>query len=202
MMAGDFAPVTDTNGALVLSFSSFEQLLRLTSGGANMRKAFMYVTVAALLAATCVFSQTKSSFVGTWKLDTAQSEMGPEPTKSLTVIILKDTPEVLSWQGHGVDDKGQPFSLAWKGPEDGSMHPTIRNGKADSNQSARKEQDGTMVRHGEDNDGSFEARSKVSADGNTLIDEITVKSKDGKETKERDVYQRVPSHNNTKKPAA
>ena len=59
-----------------------------------------------------------------------------------------------------------------------------------------------MVRRGEDNDGSFEARSKVSADGNTLTDEITVKSKDGKETKERDVYQRVPSHNNTKKPAA
>jgi hypothetical protein len=82
------------------------------------------------------------------------------------------------------------------------MHPTIHNGKADFNQSARKEQDGTMVREGEDKDGSWEARSKVSADGKTLIDEITTKSKDGKETKETDVYQRVPSRYSTKKPAA
>ena len=166
-----------------------------------MRKPFVYVTAAALLAATCVFSQTKSSFVGTWKLDTAQSQMG-QPMKSLTVIILKETPQVLSWRGHGLDDKGQPFSLAWKGPEDGSMHTTMRNGKADSKQSARKEQDGTIVRRGEDKDGSFEARSKVSADGEILIDEITSQSKDGKETKERDVYQRLRSHHGTKKPAA
>ena len=78
------------------------------------------------------------------------------------------------------------------------MHPTIRNGKADFNQSASKEQDGTMVRRGEDKDGSWEARSKVSADGKTLTDEITTKSKDGKETKDTDVYQRVPPHHGTK----
>jgi hypothetical protein len=166
-----------------------------------MRKGFVCVTAVVLLAATSVFSQTKSSFVGTWKLNTAQSHMG-EPVKSLTVIILKDTPQMLSWQGHGVDDKGQSFSLAWKGPEDGSMHSTIHNGKADYNQSARKESDGTMVRQGEDKDGSWEARSKVSADDKTLTDEITTKSKDGKETKETDVYQRVPSHHSTKKPPA
>jgi len=162
-----------------------------------VRKVFICVSAAVILAATCAFSQTKSSFIGTWKLDTAQSKMA-EPVKSLTVVILKDTPQLLSWRGHGIDDKGQTFSLAWKGPEDGSMHPTIRNGKADFNQSASKEQDGTMVRRGEDKDGSWEARSKVSADGKTLTDEITTKSKDGKETKDTDVYQRVPPHHGTK----
>jgi hypothetical protein len=35
------------------------------------------------------------------------------------------------------------------------MHPTIHDGKADFNQSARKEQNGTMVREGEDKDGSL-----------------------------------------------
>jgi poly(3-hydroxybutyrate) depolymerase len=172
--------------------------MSLSSGAANMKKRFICITTAALFAAACVFSQTKSSFVGTWKLDTAQSKMA-EPMKSLTVVILKDTPQMLSWRGNGVDDKGQPFSLLWKGPEDGSIHPTIRNGKADFNQRARKEQDGTIVRQGGDKDGSWEARSKVSADGKTLTDEITSKSKDGKETKEVDVYQRVPSQ---KKPSA
>jgi hypothetical protein len=117
------------------------------SGGATVRKGFICVTAAAMLTATCAFSQTKSSFLGTWKLDTAQSKMAV-PLKSLTFVVLKDTPQLLSWRGHGVDDKGQAFSVGWKGPEDGSMHPTFFNGKAAGNQSAKKELDDTIVRRG------------------------------------------------------
>jgi hypothetical protein len=136
------------------------------------------------------FAQTKGSpFVGSWKLNTAQSQQGAHPLKSLLVVIVEEKPQMLSWHGHGIEEDGAPLSLSWKGREDGSMHPTRRNGKPTSDQSARKE-DGTIVRHGEDGEGSWEARSKVSDDGNTLTDEITSKSKDGSETKAVDVYHR------------
>jgi len=47
-------------------------------------------------------------------------------------------------------------------------------------------------RHGEEADGSsFDARSIISDDGNSMTDEITTKSKDGQETKQKYAYNRV-----------
>jgi hypothetical protein len=67
------------------------------------------------------------------------------------------------------------------------------NGKPVGQMSVTKESDGTIVRHGEDStDGStFDARGSLSPDGKTFTDEITEKSKEGKESKEKQVWQRV-----------
>jgi hypothetical protein len=132
--------------------------------------------------------------VGTWKVDIAHSDFGSEAApKSITVTILKDTPRMLSWRVNGVGAKGEPFSYSWSGPEDGSMHAVIVDGKAGGDmQGAKREQDGTLVRREENSDGSsFEARSTMSADGKTITEATTSKSKDGKESKQSYVYRRV-----------
>jgi len=139
-------------------------------------------------------AQDKPSLVGTWKLDTAQSNFGSEPAfKSATLIVLKETPQIFSWRVRDVDEKGKPHSVSWSGPEDGSMHPVMAGGKpSGSQQSAKREQDGTRFRHGEDADGSvFDSHDSLSPDGNTLTSEITSKSKDGKENTIKLVSHRV-----------
>jgi hypothetical protein len=157
------------------------------------RLAFFCVLITVSIG----LAQDKPSAVGTWKLDIAHSDFGSDPApKSLTLIILKDTPQMTSWRVRGVDDKGKPFAFSWSGPVDGSMHPMMVGGKpSGGQQSGKREQDGTIVRHGEDStDGSsFDARSSESSDGSTITDEITAKSKDGKESKEKQVWHRVGS---------
>jgi len=153
---------------------------------------------ALTLASFTAFAQTnaaKKSSVGTWKLDVAKSTFGSEPApKAVTLNILKDTPELASWRVDIVDEKSQSMSYSWSGPQDGSMHP-VKDAKGQSvgQESLKQEKDGALLRHGVgDNDGSsFDARSTLSADGNTITDVITSKTKDGKTSKATNIYQRV-----------
>ena len=156
----------------------------------------------ALLAVSVGLAQDKPSMAGNWKLDIAQSDLGSDPVpKSQTFTVLKDTPQMFSGRVHGVDDKGKPFVYSWRGPEDGSMHPGLMNGKPYNRAGLTREQDGTLAQHSEDTDGStFEARISMSPDGNTLTSEGNSKSKDGKEARNKQVYHRVSGANG--KPAS
>jgi hypothetical protein len=158
-----------------------------------MRRALLTAAGIGMLLAISAWGQQKPSAVGTWKVDIAKSDFGSDPKpKSITVVILKDTPEMLSWRVRGMDKQGRVFAYSWKGPEDGTMHPVMQNGKELGKQSAKKEDDGSLLRHGEFSDGtSFDARSKLSEDGNTMMEDATEKYKDGKETKGKTVYHRV-----------
>ena len=158
-----------------------------------MRRTFLASAASVLLLAAAASGQEKHSVVGTWKVDVAKSDFGSdEKPKSITVVILKDTPEMLSWRVRGMDKQGRVFAYSWKGPEDGTMHPVMQNGKELGKQSAKREDDGSLLRHGEYGDGTkFDAHSKLSVDGNTITEEATEKYKDGKETKGTTVYHRV-----------
>jgi hypothetical protein len=155
------------------------------------------LAVALTFASFTGFAQTnaaKKSSVGTWKLDIAKSTFGSEPApKAVTLIILKDTPELASWRVEVVDEKSQSMSFSWSGPQDGSMHPVKdAKGQAIAQEGLKQEKDGALLRHGVDsNDGStFDARSTLSADGNTITDVITSKTKDGKTSKATNIYHR------------
>lgn len=163
-----------------------------------MRIGFLGALIGLVFVACC-FAQNNRSGVGTWKMDASQSDFGSDPApRSVTITVLKDTPEMLSWRVHLIDGKGKAISYSWSGPENGSMHPVMQNGKEIGKQSARKEDDGSLLRHGEDPDGSsFDARSKISDDGNTMTEEATEKSKDGKETKAKTVYHRASATKKT-----
>jgi hypothetical protein len=171
-----------------------------------MTKRIVAGIAACVLFAAGALAQSKPSAVGTWKMDISQSDFGPDPApKSVTLTILKDTPEMVSWRVHMIDDKGKPLSYSWAGPGDGSMHPVMSNDKEIGKQSAKREDDGSLLRHGEDPDGSsFDALSKLSDDGQTITEESTSKSKDGKESKGKALYHRVSGSKkiSEKKPAA
>lgn len=162
-----------------------------------MRRTLLSATAIGVLLSMSAWGQSKHSDVGTWNVDIAQSTFGSEPApKSITVVILKDTPQMLSWRVHGIDDKGKAFAYSWSGPEDGTMHPVMQDGKEVAKQSAKREDDGTLLRHGEDPDGSsFDAHDKSSDDGKTIMEEVTAKSKDGKESKAKTLYRRASSSN-------
>jgi hypothetical protein len=156
------------------------------------------VAVTLTLWSFSAFAQTngsKASAVGTWKLDLAKSSFGSEPApKAVTLTILKDTPELSSWRVDVVDDKGQPMSYSWSGPEDGSLLPVKGDkGQIVAQESLKRDKDGALLRHGVDsNDGSsFDARSVLSADGNTITDVVTSKAKDGKTSNMTMIYRRV-----------
>ena len=87
------------------------------------------------------------------------------------------------------------FGYSWSGPEDGTMHPVMHDGKEIGKQSARREDDGALDRHGEDPDGTvFDAHDKLSDYGNSILEQVTEKSKDGKEKKTKTVWQRTRKH--------
>ena len=136
---------------------------------------------------------SKASSVGTWKLDRSKVPFGSEtPPKSLTLTILTDTPETSSWRVDVVDDKGQSFSYSWSGPTDGSLQPLIGPGGMEIGKESLKRDGDALLRHGEDADGSsFDGRATLSADGNTINDIVTMKSKDGKTSKMTGVMHRM-----------
>jgi hypothetical protein len=155
--------------------------------------------VLLTLGVSSVFGQTNTagkSTVGTWRLDVAKSDFGSQPApKSVTLTILKDAPEMSSWQVTGVDAKGESFFFSWTGPMDGSMQP-LKGPKGEElgKESLRLDTDGALLRHGVGTDGSsFDARGTVSEDGNTITETGTEKSKDGKISKGTSVYRRAAS---------
>jgi len=159
-----------------------------------------YVSLLACLVPVAL-AQNKSQ-VGTWKCDLSKSDFGRDPApQSVTVTIMKDSPEMGSFRVRIVDHSGKIVSYSWSGPEDGSMHPVKdAAGKTLEMQSLKKQPNGTLLRHGEDSsDGSsFDATDTMSGDGKSIFEEITEKSKDGTATKLRHVYHRSATASNDK----
>ena len=94
----------------------------------------------AILAVSIGLAQDKPSAAGNWKLDIAQSDFGSDPApKSVSGTISSDTPRMMSYHVINVDDKGNRSAFSWSGPEDGSIHPMMMNGKPVGRQSVKKE---------------------------------------------------------------
>lgn len=161
-----------------------------------MKYAAVVLALSAMLASVAQTNKSHASAVGTWKLDVAHSDFGSGPApKLVTITILADTPQMLSWRVDYVDDKGKSLVYSWSGAADGNMRP-LKVERGDNlwwRESAKIERDGALHRHGEFKDGSsFDSQILLSEDGNTL-DEVDVsKSKEGKEeTKTTSVLRRV-----------
>jgi hypothetical protein len=152
-----------------------------------------------LLAAPPAFAQAAASHVssvGTWKADLKESKFGgEEPPKSLTLTITKDTPQLLSWRVDQVDAKGKAMSYSWSGPQDGTMQPLKGADGKEVEKESFKDEKGVMIRRGDGGkDGpSFESHVTTSADGNTMTDVVTAKSKDGKTITQTVVWRRTPA---------
>ena len=93
-----------------------------------MRKLLAVTAVLLTAALPSAFAQNPSS-VGTWKYDASQSDFGSgTKPKSMTLVVTKDTPQMLAWRLTEVDPDGKVIHESWSGPQDGSMHPLKRTG--------------------------------------------------------------------------
>lgn len=169
-----------------------------------MIRLFSSIAACVLLVAANGLARSKPSFVGTWKLDVSKSNFGSHPApKSDIVHIFKESPQMGSYRVEMVDNKGKHTSFSWHGPEDGSMHPAMRDGKRVWDESQKEEGDGTLLRHAETSDGTLDARITISDDGKTMTDVVTFTHKDGKETHLKHVFDRVSDSEKTSgKPSA
>ena len=161
-----------------------------------LQKVNTPVVAVVLLSASLALAQTnasKASAVGTWQMDLKQSTFGSEPPpKSITLNITKDTPDASAWRVDVVDTAGKSVSYSWSGPVDGTLQPLKgADGQVIGRESLKRDGD-ALLRHGEDpSDGSsFDSRATMSADGNTITDVTTMRSKDGKTSKATAVYRR------------
>ena len=161
-----------------------------------LKKVITSVAVVMLLNASIALAQTntsKPSAVGTWQLDLKQSTFGADPPpKSVTLTVTTDTPDTSAWRVEIVDTAGKSISYSWSGPTDGTLQPLKgADGQVMGKESLKREGD-ALLRHGEDpsNGSSFDSRVTMSADGNTITDVTTVKTKDGKTSKTTSVYHR------------
>ncbi len=139
----------------------------------------------------------QASPVGRWQLDLAKSSFGSDPApKAVTLTILTYTPKLTSWTVDVVGPKGESMSYAWSGPLDGSMQPVKDSkGQVLGQESLAQDKDGALLRRGTGwpDGSSFDARATLSADGNTINDVVTAKTKDGKASKMTMVYTRAPA---------
>src|SRR5262245_43825397 len=152
-----------------------------------------------LLAAPPAFAQAAASHVstvGTWKADLKESKFGGEEVpKSLTLTIMKDTPQLLSWRVDVVDAKGTAMSYSWSGPQDGTMQSVKGPDGKEIGKESFKHDKGVLIRRGDSGkEGpTFESRVTTSADGNTMTDVVTGKSKDGKTMTQTVLWRRTPA---------
>ena len=163
----------------------------------QMKKLVVFATVLVFSVYGTAQTKNNKSAVGTWQLDLTHSDLGAEAApKQVVLTILKDNSETLSWRTQSVDQNGNVFTYSWSGPTDGTTHPIeTQDSTPIGTESVKRNADGSLSRHGEIKDASFDARSTVSEDGNTITDEITQKSSDGRENKSKRVYRRVPAIN-------
>jgi hypothetical protein len=187
-------------GGLYRQIWSAEAGSQLNLKGRTMMRVMVIVALLFSLLVNVCYAQNKTSFVGTWKLDSTKADSGPEqPQMTLTATISTVAPNSLSIRLDGVDPSGKSFSNVWIGAEDGMMHP-FDNGTG--RQSVRRDGN-VLIRQGEISDGStYEARESLSPDGNTITGEMIIKSKDGKQQKSHSVWHRVTNKQNQNKPVA
>jgi hypothetical protein len=164
-----------------------------------MRMSVLVAATLALSSFSLLSAQTNKSNaspVGVWKLDIPKGSSASQPAlTSVTLTILKYTPESTSWRVDAVGEKGQSMSYSWSGPRDGSLQP-LKDAKGQilGQESLKQDKDGALLRHGvTSNDGSsFDSRAVLSDDGGTITDVVTSKARDGKTSKETSIYRRVP----------
>ena len=176
------------------SFSRLARVVVSVGGAISVCAVLLF-----LLAAPPAFAQAAASHVssvGTWKADLKESKFGDEePPKSLTLTIMKDTPQLLSWRVDMVDAKGKAMSYSWSGPQDGTMQPVKGPDGKEIEKQSFKDEKGVLIRRGDGGKEGppFESHVTTSADGKTMTDAVTAKSKDGKTMTQTVVWRRAPA---------
>lgn len=136
-----------------------------------MRK--LIAVAAVLLTAAMPGAFAQHSGRGTWKYDAAHSDFGSGPKpKSMTLVITKDTPQMLAWHLTEVRSDGKIERESWSGPRDGSMQTLKRTG-GDGQASFTADEGGQFTINEKTSDGTSQSQVTVSDNGNTMTQHMT-----------------------------
>jgi hypothetical protein len=75
------------------------------------RISFLVCSIVVLGALILIAQDQNRSAVGTWKLDTQNSDFGGMPAlKDLKVMVTEDSKTKVSWKANGTDAQGKKVS--------------------------------------------------------------------------------------------
>jgi hypothetical protein len=154
------------------------------------RKLAVLAFVVSVALSSLLFAQG-SSFVGTWKLNTAKSKFEPGPgPKSLTrTIVAEGSGAKYSFEGVGAD--GSSYAYSFSTNYDGMDSPITGTGTpGGANSIALKrvsswKTEGTLKKDGRE---IIKVVAEVSKDGKVATVKSTGKTADGKESSSESVY--------------
>ncbi|HEV2464789.1 MAG TPA: hypothetical protein VGT04_13370 [Acidobacteriaceae bacterium] len=155
-----------------------------------MKKLLAFTALLLTAALPYAFAQN-SSAVGTWKYDAAQSDSGSMPKpKSMTLHIIKDTPQMLAWHVTEIVPDGKVVHESWSGPADGSMQ-TLKSTEGNG-QASFQSNNGTRTAHWKlPNGATADSTITISDNGDTMTDHRTGTTKDGQPITETIVWHKV-----------
>jgi len=74
----------------------------------------------------------QTPFMGTWKLNDAQSKFGPGASKNTTVVYSASPDGMIKITTDGTDKDGKPTHTEWNGKFDGKDYPVTGSSEADT----------------------------------------------------------------------
>jgi hypothetical protein len=151
------------------------------------RKNFVRIGALLLLAAGIASATGNDAFLGTWKLNEANSKIAAGMPKNSTVVYTADGDNVKVGID-GTDAKGQTFHSDWTGKFDGKEYALTGDSSNDM-RSYKAVNDHTLsVISKKGGKETFSTRIVVSADGKTRTVAVNGKDASGAKTTSTQIY--------------
>jgi hypothetical protein len=152
------------------------------------RRLFGVLTLAVTTALSAAGAHTHLPTPSKWVLNTSETDFGGGPgMKSDEMNILTDTEKWMKWTDVTVDDQGRTMKTSWSGPQDGTLKPIQGMEGAQASFKTADDSSHWVMPDGSTSDSVL----TLSPDKKKATIMVTMKTKDGKEYKQKLVYDRV-----------
>jgi hypothetical protein len=144
-------------------------------------RRFSFGLTVALWCATICFAQGSSEWVGTWKLDTAQSKLQQAPKQETLQVVDAGSKDNIKWSIDGTAADGSTYHETFEGQADGKSYPIMRDNKEFSQVTYRWINDNSVSGLVKLPDGTTTTEKiELAPDGKTMTLHLHSKSKEGK----------------------
>jgi hypothetical protein len=131
-----------------------------------------FLVLFLLLSSTVAFSQKKKQaadpWVGTYKLDVAQSKIGGQPPTEETVAVSSATKDSIKYTISGKDPKGESYTMNYDGKV-GTAAPQMAEGKEIAQITYQMPSSHQFTSEGRGSDGSSSTGTVTLAKDNKTI---------------------------------
>ncbi|HXO38092.1 MAG TPA: hypothetical protein VN872_05620 [Candidatus Acidoferrum sp.] len=136
-----------------------------------MVKMKRFLVLLLLLSCTVAFSQKKNQtnpWVGTYKLDPAQSKIGGQPPQEETVVVSAASKDSVKYTIQGKDAQGNSYTMNYEGKV-GTAAPQMAEGKEIAQITYQMPSPNQFTSQGRGSDGSSSTGTVTLAKDNKTI---------------------------------